>query len=491
MWKIILISQSLPVILPPSDDMPPPNDTETPDDTEPPNDMETPDDTASPDGTEPPDSTESPDDTDTPDGPEIPDNPEKPNYPGLEMVDHRIYIRGQNDFVRPEGQLTRAEAAQIVYSILEYEPERTGSKTFTDVRETAWYGKQVLALAEMGIVNGPGDGTFQPNRYIRRNEFVQIITQFFDMESEEIPAASFPDVNQNSWDAPAINYAAAKGWIAGSPDGTFRPNNYISRAEAITVVNKALGRKPDPERLKADGYALVFLDLPYSHWAYGQIMEAALEHIHNEGGNWQSYILPVAEHEPGNHLIGGELYQVDSSGHWVHNKTDGVLRFDHNGRYTTGDASLDKQLTDMVKKYTKEGDSNLNNYKRLYDQISTWPYRAGSYLGVGSQDGQTGWETNMALDMLKNRKGNCYRYAGLGTMLARKLGFQATGISGQVNVYGRGFVLHGWVEIELDGQIFICDPQQQYRWPKENLFMRKYSEFPSTRKYRVKNIIKK
>ena len=455
-----------------------PDDIENSDNIENPGDVGTPDDTENPDGTEDPDDTDNPDD------------PEEPEFPGLEMTEHRVYIKGKDDFVRPGGRLTRAEAAQIMYSLLEYEPELTGSKTFPDVKETAWYSKQVLALAEMGIISGSGDGTFCPNDPIKRNEFVQILSQFFNTEGEDIPAAGFPDVNQDSWDAPAINYAAAKGWITGSPDGTFRPNNYITRAEAITVVNKALGREPDTEKLKADGYALVFLDLPYSHWAYGQIMEAALEHTHYEDGSWIEYTVPAAEHKPGNYLIGGELYQVDSSGHWTRNKTDGVLRFDNNGRYTTGDASLDKQLTAMVKTYAKEGDSNLNNFRRLYNELSKWPYRAGSYLGKGSQDGQTGWEAAMALDMLKNRKGNCYRYAGLCTYLARKMGFQATGISGHVNV-GWGFVLHGWVEIEQDGQIYICDPQQQNVWPRENLFMRKYSQFTASRRYRVKNIIKK
>lgn len=459
-----------------------PGDVDTP--------TENPDDIEDPDSTEDPGDTENPDDTEDPGGTEDPDTPEEPKFPGLEMTEHRVYIKGEGDFVRPDGRLSRAEAAQIMYNLLEYEPELTGSKTFSDVKETAWYSKQVLTLAEMGIINGYGYDTFRPNNPIRRNEFVQILARFFDTEGEDIPAASFPDVDQNSWDAPAINYAAAKGWITGFPDGTFRPENYITRAEAITVVNKVLGRKPDTEKLKADGYALVFLDLPYSHWAYGQIMEAALEHTHYEDGSWMDYTIPAAKHKPGNHLIGGELYQVDSTGHWTRNKTDGVLRFDNNGRYTTGDASLDKQLTAMVKAYTKEGDSNLNNFKRLYNELSKWPYRAGSYLGKGNEDGQTGWESAMALDMLKNHRGNCYRYAGLCTYLARKMGYQATGISGHVNV-GWGFVLHGWVEINLDGQIYICDPQQQNVWPRENLFMRKYSQLPASRRYRVNNIVKK
>lgn len=433
-------------------------------------------------------------DTDTgaedPDGTEDPDGPQ--DIPGLEMTEHRVYISGDGDNVRPDGRLTRAEAAQIMYGLLEYVPELTGSKTFPDVKEAAWYCDRVLTLAEMGIISGYEDGTFRPDKNIQRNEFVQIITKFFDTEGEDIPAASFPDVNQDGWDAPAINYAAAKGWISGSPDGTFKPNDYITRAEAIAVVNKALGREPDTQRLKADGYALVFLDLPYTHWAYGHIMEAALEHTHNEDGGWQEYTIPAASRKPGSYLIGGELYQVDSAGHWVHDKTVGVLKFDNNGRYTTGNASLDRQLTAMVKTYTKPGDSNLNNFRRLYNELSKWPYRAGSYLGKGAEDGQTGWEAEMALDMLKNRKGNCYRYAGLCTYLARKMGYQATGISGQVNVRHRGFVLHGWVEIEQDGQIFICDPQQQNIWKTENLFMRKYSQLPaSTRQYRVKNILKK
>ena len=292
------------------------------------------------------------------------------------------------------------------------------------------------------------------------------------------------------WGSKAIYAAAAKGWFTGCDDGNFQPDRGVTRSEAAVMLNNALGRKPDRAKLQAGGDPLVFLDLASTHWAYAHIMEASLEHTHTDDGEkWASYQVPAAAHKKGGHLIGGELYYVDENGHWAKNTTIGVLRFDANGRYTTGNAELDRMLTAFVKANTKEGDTNLNNYRRLHNLISTWPYRAGSYLGKGSEDGQTGWEATMALDMLKNRKGNCYRYAGLGTILARKLGFQATGLSGKVNI-GYGFVLHGWVEIVENGQTYICDPQQQYRFPNSKLFMKKYSELTG-RKYSVKNVVKK
>jgi len=402
-------------------------------------------------------------------------------------VNHKIYLSGDKDRALPNGKLTRAQAAVMIFALLEYQPERTGEASFPDVPAGAWYENQALTLAELGAFAGDNYGRFNPGHPITRREFITVLSHFFPVDEEALQA--FTDVTPDMWGSAAINTAAANGWVSGVSTGVFAPNRSITRAEAVVMLNNITGRKADAAALKANTSILVFLDLEPSHWAYQQIMEASVPHIHSEDGSWADFTYPTASREPGYHLIGGELYKVDNAGHYVRNHTDGVLRFGDNGRYTTGSAELDRQLTALVKTYAKEGDTNFNNYRRLHNYVSTLPYRAGSYLGLGSQDGQTGWEADMALDMLKNRKGNCYRYAGLGTMLARKFGYQATGISGKVNI-GYGFVLHGWVEIQQNGQTLICDPQQQYRFPNSSLYMKKYSEL-TNRKYSVKNVIKK
>lgn len=451
--------------------------------------------TANPSPTPGPDATPEPDPAPTPvPGPD-PSPAPSPITPGLETTEHPAYITGNKDMANPEGRLTRAEAASMIYSLLESEPipDPETQIAYSDVKESDWFAEKVLALSQIGALNGYADGTFRPGKNISRAEFVVILSRFFPLDDSADTIFTDVDPESYPWAYRQIAQAADKGWIEGFAGGVFKPDDPVTRAQAIKIINRALGRSPDKAKIDADGKVLLFLDLPYTHWAYYEIMEAALPHSpmteDADAESWLSYTVPAASRAPGYHSIGGELYKVDSAGHWVRNATDGVLKFDNNGRYTTGNASLDSQLTAFVKANTVSGDSNYNNYRRLHNKVASLPYRAGSYLGKGLEDGQTGWEAAMALDMLKNSKGNCYRYAGLGTMLARKMGYQATGISGKVDI-GYGYVLHGWVEIKLDGETLFCDPQQQNRFPKENLYMSQYSQF-TKRHYSVKGVQKK
>ena len=440
-------------------------------------------------GEEGDDDSAGPDDGETPGGGED-DGSQEPSI-GLNTQDHVAYIKGNQDKVNPEGRLTRAEAASMIYSLLETVPDWNPDELdYTDVKAGDWFAKEVQALSRLGALKGYGDGSFKPNRNINRAEFVVILSRFFPQFEGE--RKSFSDVTPEgdfAWAYDQIEEAAGRGWISGSGDGTFQPQNPITRAQAIKMINRALGRGAPQEQLAADGNVLLFLDLPYTHWAYYEIMEAALPHQHIETDSgqeqWHSYTVPAASRKPGNYVIDGEMYQVNSDGHFARNQTIGVLTFDNMGRYTTGDKALDAQLTQLVKKYTVEGDTNFNNYRRLHSYVAkNYPYRASSYL----KDGQTGWEVAMAKDMLRNGKGNCYRYAGLGAMLARKMGYQAKGVSGFIDT-GWGFVSHGWVELEDGGKTLMCDPQQQNRRPRVNLYMREYRQLDS--RYRVKNVIKR
>lgn len=412
-----------------------------------------------------------------------------PITPGLETAEHVTYITGTKDMVNPDGKLTRAEAASMIYSLLESVPqwdpdEPTG---FTDVRPNDWFAEKVQGLSRIGALKGYADGTFRPGKTISRAEFVVVLFRFFPMEEPSDTVFADVDPEDYPWACRQIALAADKGWIEGYAGGIFKPDDPVTRAQAVKIINRALDRTPDRAKLDADGKVLLFLDLPYSHWAYYEIMEAALPHspvtedVDTE--SWLSYTVPAASRKPGYHSINGELYKVDGGGHWVRNATDGVLKFDNNGRYTTGNAALDSQLTALVKANTVSSDTLLNNYRRLYRYVvNHCNYRGGSYL----LDGQTGWEPSLALEMAKNKKGNCYRFAALTTMLARKMGYQATGISGYINT-GSGFVPHGWTEIRLDGKTWLCDSEIQYAGGLD-LFMKSYSGVSPH--YRVKGISK-
>jgi hypothetical protein len=192
--------------------------------------------------------------------------------------DRVAYIHGYPDgTVRPDGNLSRAEVAVMLWRLLsDAEKDDPTAATFTDVADDAWYAREVSYLADSGIILGYEDGTFKPDKKITRAEFTVILSRFFDM-NESAPASGFDDA-AGHWAENYINNAVAKDWIAGYPDGTFRPDAQITRAQAATMINKMLGLTLDaiPDDVP------VFSDLSEDHWAYTDIMIATYEPTEND-----------------------------------------------------------------------------------------------------------------------------------------------------------------------------------------------------------------
>ncbi len=187
---------------------------------------------------------------------------------------HFAYIKGhENGMFKPDAGVTRAEAAQMFYALLR--DQSWEKKSFSDVKDQ-WYANAVGTMAGLGIIQGYPDGTFQPGKKITRAEFVTIAANCDTLAEGEL---SFSDVPKSSWAAPYIASAAAKGWISGFQDGTFRPEKGITRAEAVIVLNKMLGRCPD-ETVSTKTDAKNFYDLFPEHWAYENILEASTDHSH-------------------------------------------------------------------------------------------------------------------------------------------------------------------------------------------------------------------
>ena len=412
----------------------------------------------------------------------------------LETEKHVTYFSGSGDMAYPEGRLTRAEASSMIYSLLKEKPQ-AAALHFTDVKTGAWYQPKVDALAELGVITGKGEGKFAPTANITRAEFVTILSKFFPMEEGE---TSFKDLKPGSWYYPYMINAIAKGWVNGYEDNTVRPGNNITRAEAVAVINNVLGRSADKNRidLYSVGKVMQFLDLSYSHWSYYHIMEASLSHNYERSGGkelWSNLTVPQTVRAPGYYLYKGDLYKVDSTRHWARSVTDGVLKFDKNGRYTTGNTELDGMLKKIVLAQTVEGDTLEENWKRLFK------YAAGSdfsYLNRGYlADGQTGWEVDKALQMLRTHKGNCYNYASVTTFLARWMGYQATPLSGYVYTPQNGaYAKHGWTQINIGGVNYLADPELQYVFGKRvgaswDLYMKRYSTVVP--KYKTKGVVLK
>lgn len=205
-----------------------------------------------------------------------------PNPPDLNTEDHFSYVVGYEDgMVKPENAITRAEVASIFYRLLKDEvrdENTTDVSEFSDVSASDWYGTTVATLSAMDIVRGYEDGTFRPNAPITRAEFAAIATRFFEETGAEYEPGTFDDVTGDEWFANAIADAVELGLIGGYPDGTVRPNNNITRAEACAVVNRTLGRIPHVDHLLPADEMRTWPDNNPSDWFYADMQEATNGH---------------------------------------------------------------------------------------------------------------------------------------------------------------------------------------------------------------------
>ena len=225
---------------------------------------------------------------DEPSAPEPePEPPKKPGDVGhiLNTTDHIRYIGGVGDnLFEPERFITRAEAAQMFFNLLvEQDVELT--KHFPDETEGAWYVRAVDTLATLGIIEGYTDGEYHPDGYITRAEFVTMAVRFAHELPDLVHDIRFDDVPDEHWAFGYINAAGQFGWVIGYEDGHYRPEWYISRAHAVTVVNRMLNRIADEEYIDSHPEMKRFVDVPQSHWAFYRIMEAYNAHHYEWNGD--------------------------------------------------------------------------------------------------------------------------------------------------------------------------------------------------------------
>ena len=206
----------------------------------------------------------------------------------LNTDDHIQYLFGYpEETFGPENNMTRAEVAQMFYNLL-LDQDVTITKTFDDVPANAWYAKAVNTLASLGVVSGVGNGDFEPERSITRAEFTSIAMKF--AEGKTGGTNIFSDVKSTDWFYRAVVNSTQYGWIHGYGDGTFRPNNPITRVEVTAIVNNMLGREADVDFVTEHYDELNhFSDLAVSHWGYYHIVEATNDHDYTKpssGENW-------------------------------------------------------------------------------------------------------------------------------------------------------------------------------------------------------------
>ena len=205
--------------------------------------------------------------------------------PKLNTSDHFAYVQGYPDgTVKPAGNITRAETAAILFRLMDDASRKTYYSTksgFRDVASGSWYNTYVATLNNAGVITDSSNGYFRPNEAITRAELAAMLAKF----SETTGAANyFNDVSAKYWAANAIAICAKLGWITGYPDGTFRPDKNVTRAELMAMINRATGRAPKSADAFLPGMK-TWIDNTSDKWYYLDVQEATNSHSYTVKGS--------------------------------------------------------------------------------------------------------------------------------------------------------------------------------------------------------------
>lgn len=351
-------------------------------------------------------------------------------------VSHEAYmLPDANGFYHPADSLTRADIVYAGY-ILMGSPEN-GKENYSDVPRSAGYRTAAAYFHSLGVFAGD---KLYPERTVTRKELADILSTLFPYASDPVLDAS----------------------------GLKNADEEISRYEATSLLNRVFCRCPDCGYISSLFAAVP--DANHDDEYYFDFAEAALEHK-TSGSSPERWTenAAVTTLSPGINRINGNMYYVRENGTIAIDETVGTLYFDRNGKYTSGSAELDAVVQSIIAEVCTEDMDELERLKAVYSYVvKNCEYRKGRLYEIG----ETGWECEEALDMLSTLHGNCYGFAASFCELARALGFDATAFSGLVVNTGEGYPLteHGWVEVEYNGQTYVCDPEIEYVSYK-NLFM--------------------
>lgn len=376
----------------------------------------------------------------------------------LNTQSHAAFMSGREDgLFHPDDALTRAEAAQIVYALLADPPQEAAS--YTDVAASDWYSHPVGVLGRQGLLRPDDSGCIRPNAVITRAEFAWMLSAFLPTG---LQGELFSDVPADYWAADAITAVSMFGVFSGYEDGTFRPEDKLTRAEAASVLDRLLGRTADLAALDAAGTVSIFPDVPPDFWAYGPIMEAAVSHVYAAGADGQETWAQVTPRPTvlaeGFHTIGGRLYRVQD-GVILRSATVDAFTFDAAGRYTTGSESLDQRLMEIVAETTNGSMTRNQKLRALYNYVrDNYTYLKRPLVDKDA----AGWENDYAEEFFRTGRGNCFSYSAAFCLLARQLGLPARTVVGKLGT--RTVQDHGWVEIPLDGKTYLFDTELEWSY---------------------------
>ena len=340
---------------------------------------------------------------------------------------HYAYIDAGGDF-RPDEVITRGELAEFIDRALgSLEP----GEYFPDAPEGIEYGKSMAALRAVGLLKPDGEGLGRPDGAVQLGELIQLL-------------------------------GALSG--TGARAQTLSSGGAVTRAQAVKLINRALGRSADAAA--ADGALFpLFDDVPYGHPAYYDVFEAATEHTASPSAGGETYTWYERQSfSPGFNLLGTELYYADPETlEPLRDGYAGELYFGPDGRYASGDAVLDGYVKDVLAELLEPGMTRWEALREAYDYTrDSFTYLRRNYYLFR----ETGWAHDEAITMFETGRGNCYCYAAVFYYLARQLGYNCTIISGRVGTDGDP---HGWVEMRLDGYWRIFDPELEMAWGERGI----------------------
>ena len=218
------------------------------------------------------------------------------DVPDVFTGEHYAFIAGYTDgTVRPEANITRAEVAAIFFRLLDPVIRKqylTHENPFSDVTGDMWFNTEVSTMAAMGIISGYPNGEFRPNANITRAEFAAIAARF-DADGNTT-GASFTDIYEH-WAKKEINIAANNGWVLGYEDDTFRPNQFISRAEAMAMGNRVLQRIPESTADLLDAMVKWPDNKNPLKWYYLTVQEATNSHEYGRKKSGYEYWIAIRE----------------------------------------------------------------------------------------------------------------------------------------------------------------------------------------------------
>lgn len=377
---------------------------------------------------------------------------------------------------KPWREITRAQAAQMLLRLL---PEGMPSDAvYADVPADAWYARAAGTMGSLGVMR-PGEAEFLPEELVTRGEFVRCVASFFPLRRD---AELFTDVPADSPDAPYIRSARAAGWARGKEDGTFCPEENVTRAEAAVLLNRALGREADRDYIDAVRPAF-YVDVSPSHWFYYDVMEASVAHEHGDDPErWTTHTPRESVPADGFHLADGWLYCYDSQrGDILRDESRGNFSFDAAGHFTSGSAELDGKLRAIVLAETNGSMTREEMLRALYLYTrDSFTYLRRPAYAFGATD----FMQEDALRILNTGYGNCYCYASLLWYLTRWIGYDSVIYSGTV---GSNRAPHSWVEIAFDGRYYIFDSELEMAYRRKKRFdidLYKFYDYNDSWQYR-------